>query len=217
MPRGDDLDALIARAQDGDVRAFEDLLAGHLPQVRRFARAFAASDSDADDVAQEALIKAYKNLRLFRYQSAFSSWLYAIVRNVFLDAAKSRAGRERSLEEQLQPGHTQQLAGGAPPDEKLARDEEHRRLWHALRQVPLEFRSALVLFDIEGCTYDEVAAIEGVPVGTVKSRLSRGRTHLRRLLGEREAADPAAAPSPPVEEPGTSPIRTASNLPRRGS
>ena len=90
MPRGDDLDALIARAQDGDVRAFEELLASHLPQVRRFARAFAVSEPDADDLAQEALIKAYKSLRLFRYQSAFSSWLYAIVRNAFLDAARSR-------------------------------------------------------------------------------------------------------------------------------
>src|SRR5438132_11907043 len=216
MPRGDGLDAVRARAQDGDVRAFEELLAGQLPQVRRFARAFAVSEPDADDLAQEALIKAYKSLRLFRYQSVFSSWLYAIVRNTFLDAARSRAGRQRSLEDSLQPAHIEDLAGGPPPDEKLDREQEQRRLWRALRQVPLEFRAALVLFDIEGCTYDEVAAIEGVPVGTVKSRLSRGRTHLRRLLGEREAADPAAAPSPPVEEPGTSPIRTASNLPRRG-
>ena len=67
---GDDIDLLIEKAQDGDVRAFETLLAEHLPRVRRFARGFAASDSDADDLAQEALLKVYKSLRLFRYQSA---------------------------------------------------------------------------------------------------------------------------------------------------
>jgi len=82
---GEDLDALIKRAQEGDVRAFEALLAGHLPRVRRFARAFSSSDTDADDLAQEALLKVYRSLKLFRYQAAFSTWLYAVVRNVFLD------------------------------------------------------------------------------------------------------------------------------------
>src|SRR5260221_3316685 len=209
MARGDELDALIAQAQSGDVRAFEALLESHLPQVRRFARAFAASESDADDLAQEALIKAYRSLRNFRYQSAFGTWLYAIVRNVFLDARKGRAGRERAVEEPLAPRHTENLAEGDAPDEKLLREQEHERLWSALRQVPDEFRSALVLFDIEGCTYDEVAAIEGVAVGTVKSRLSRGRAHLRRLLGEKD--------EPGTEEaPGTSAVSPASNLSRRG-
>jgi RNA polymerase sigma-70 factor (ECF subfamily) len=188
VPSGRDLDALIARAQGGDVRAFEALLAGQLPQVRRFARAFARSDTDADDLAQEALLKVYRSLRLFRYQSAFSTWLYAVVRNVFLDAARSRAHRAR--EDPLRAEHSE-VAGAAPPDERLHREQERRRLWDALRQVPEEFRSALVLFDIEGHSYDEVAAIEEVPVGTIKSRLSRGRAHLRRLLGE------------PEEEPGT--------------
>lgn len=213
VPSGADIDLLIEQAQDGDVHAFEKLLAEHLPRVRRFARGFAGSDSDADDLAQEALIKVYKSLRLFRYQSAFSTWLYAVVRNVFLDATKSRAGRERSREESLQPGHTRDLAGGAPADERLDREEERERLWQALRQVPPEFRTALVLFDIEGRTYDEVAAIENVPVGTVKSRLSRGRSHLRRLLGEREATEPSIPPA----EPGTPAVLPSSHLPRRGS
>ena len=205
MARGEELDALIAKAQDGDVRAFETLLEGHLGQVRRFARAFASTESDADDLAQEALIKVYKSLRLFRYQSAFTTWLYAIVRNAVLDAGKSRAGRERAVEEPLQPAHTSHETA-AGPDQALEQARERERLWKALRQVPPEFRSALVLFDIEGCSYDEVAAIEGVAVGTVKSRLSRGRQHLRRLLGE-----------PGEEPPGTLDVAASSNIPRRGS
>src|SRR4051812_49895867 len=105
------------------------LLAGHLPTVRRFARGFAATPADADDLAQEALINVYKSLRLFRYQSAFSTWLYAVVRNVFLDATKSRAGRERSLEESLQPVHTRDMAGGARADERLDREGGRPRPW----------------------------------------------------------------------------------------
>ena len=184
VPQSAELDDLIRRAQDGDVRAFEQLLGDQLPQVRRFARAFVSSASDADDLAQDALLKVYKSLRLFNYQSAFTSWLYAVVRNVFLDALKSRRGREKQREESLLPELATGLSGGELPDEALRAAQERELLWRALRQVPVEFRSALVLFDLEGHSYDEVAAIEGVPVGTIKSRLSRGRGHLRRLLDE---------------------------------
>lgn len=214
MLRGHDLDRLIAQAQDGDVRAFEALLADHLPMVRRFARAFAGSPHDADDLAQDALLKVYKSIRLFRYQSAFSSWLYAVVRNSFLDGTKSRSGRERAREQALQPGHVEGEPGDAPADELLHREQERQRLWRALRRVPVEFRSALVLFDLEGCTYDEVAAIEGVPVGTVKSRLSRGRAALRVLLGVGEEATPGEEVA---DSPGTPAATPSSHLPRRGS
>jgi RNA polymerase sigma-70 factor (ECF subfamily) len=183
----DELRALITEAQDGSVRAFELLIASHMPQVRRFARAFAASDADVDDLAQEALVKVYKSLRSFRFQSAFKTWLYSVVRNVFFDATRSRAGRERALEEPLEVEHVRAPSGAEPADEGIARAEEKERLWRALRALPAEFRTAVVLFDVEGYSYDEVAAIEGVPVGTVKSRLSRGRTQLRTLLAGGQA------------------------------
>jgi RNA polymerase sigma-70 factor, ECF subfamily len=220
VPRQHDLDALIARAQEGDVRAFETLLEDHLAQVRRFARAFAGSPSDADDLAQEALIKVYKSLKLFRYQSAFTTWLYAIVRNSFLDATRSRGFRERSLQDTLEPGHAehQENGGAALPDEALHREQEKERLWRALRRLPAEFKSALVLFDLEGCSYDEVAAIEAVPVGTVKSRLNRARAQLRKLLGEAEETAASAAPlqtAAPGQGPGTNAAGSPSDPPRR--
>ena len=121
-----------------------------------------------------------------------------------------RVAEERKAEEPLVPEHTRGLQDESAPDRSLEQAEERDRLWSALRQVPAEFRSALVLFDIEGCSYDEVAAIEGVAVGTVKSRLSRGRAHLRRLLGEPEEERPAGAP-------GTPEVSASSNLGRRGS
>ena len=210
MARGEDLDALIARAQQGDVRAFEALLEAHLPVVRRFARAFAASESAVDDLAQEALLKVYKSLRLFKYQSAFSTWLYAVVRNLYIDSTKGRAGLERALEEPLQPAQVNSAAGGVRADEAIEREQERQRLWRALRKLPVEFRGAVVLFDIEGCTYDEVAAIENVPVGTVKSRLSRGRALLRGLLGEKEAVES-------LDPSGTSAAAAPSQLSKGGS
>jgi RNA polymerase sigma-70 factor, ECF subfamily len=211
-----DLDQLVARAQGGDVRAFETLLEEQLPRIRRYARAFVASEPDADDLAQEALLRVYRNLRAFRWQAAFTTWLFAVVRSAFLDASKGRAGTRRSLEEPLREAHGER-EGGSRPDEALDAAEDRRLVWAALRQVPAEFRSALVLFDIEGCSYDEVAAIEGVAVGTVKSRLHRGREHLRRLLapgpaaqaGERSAAQ-SAEPRRTAAAPGTPQASTSS-------
>ncbi|HLL54513.1 MAG TPA: sigma-70 family RNA polymerase sigma factor [Myxococcaceae bacterium] len=193
MPPNDELRALIAEAQDGNVRAFELLVASHLPRVRRFVRAFAVSTADGDDLAQEALVKVYKSLRSYKAQSAFDTWLYAVVRNVFLDTARSRAGRERSQEEPLTGDHDQAPSGAEAADEGLARAEERQKLWRALRELPAEFRTAVVLFDVEGHTYEEVAAIEGVAMGTVKSRLSRGRALLRDILAGEQAPGPSAA------------------------
>jgi RNA polymerase sigma-70 factor (ECF subfamily) len=203
------IDELVERAQAGDVRAFEALVDSQLPRIRRYARAFTPMEHDADDLAQEALLRVYRSLRSFRWQSAFSTWLYAVVRSAFLDAAKGRAGTRRALEEPLRDEHGER-EGGERPDEALAADEERRRVWSALRAVPTEFRTALVLFDIEGCSYDEVAAIEDVAVGTVKSRLHRGRAALRRLL-EPEAE---GASDEPDSTPGTTETAASSHTRR---
>jgi RNA polymerase sigma-70 factor (ECF subfamily) len=206
---GPTLDELVERAQAGEVRAFEALVEDQLPRIRRYARAWAVAEHEADDLAQDALVRVYRSLRSFRWQSAFSTWLFAVVRSTFLDAAKGRAGTRRALEEPLEEHHGEQ-EGGHRPDEALDAEEDRRRVWAALRQVPAEFRSAVVLFDLEGLTYDEVAAIEGVAVGTVKSRLHRGRSHLRRLLGP----DPGEARAGSASGPGTNRPATSSH-PRR--
>jgi len=201
----DSLDALIARAQAGEVCAFEALIAAHVGQVRRFARAFAPSGPDADDLAQEALLKVFRNLRLYRRESAFSTWLYAVVRNAFLDFAKSRAVRERSRETSLGEVQVEELPGGFSADTHLEQEEVRRQVWRALRQVSVEYRTAVVLFDIEGRSYEEVAAVEAVPVGTIKSRLSRGRAQLRALLDD------------PGDASGTPDHPRSSHLSRYGS
>jgi len=205
----DEIEELIRRAQGGEVRAFETLVSAHLPLVRRFARAFARNDDEASDLAQEALVKVYRSIRSYGFQSAFSTWLYAIVRNVFLDGARSRLGKERAAEQPLERRHVEGRpaldgdgdADAMRADHRLEREEERRRVWEALAAVPTEFRATLVLYDIEGLSYDEVAAIEHVPLGTVKSRLSRGRDHLRRALATTDHPRDPAVERPPAPEP----------------
>jgi RNA polymerase sigma-70 factor (ECF subfamily) len=192
------VEELVRRSQQGDVAAFERLIAAHVPLVRRFARAFVRSPEAADDLAQDALLKVYRSIAGYRFQSSFSTWLYAIVRNVYLDDARSRAGRERAAERPLGAGGVDDDPTADPDaaraDHRLLREEVRRRVWAALAEVPQDFRTTLVLFDIEGLTYEEIAAIESAPLGTVKSRLSRGREHLRRLLGGKDpgAEEPRA-------------------------
>jgi RNA polymerase sigma-70 factor (ECF subfamily) len=182
----EELESLVRRAQQGDVAAFERLIAAHVALVRRFARAFAHTTELAADLAQDALVKVYRSIGGYRFQSSFSTWLYAIVRNVYLDDARSRAGRERAAERPLGPNGVDADPTADPDalraDRRLEREETRRLVWTAIGEVPPEFRTTLVLFDIEGLSYEEIAVIEGAPLGTVKSRLSRGREHLRRVL-----------------------------------
>jgi RNA polymerase sigma-70 factor, ECF subfamily len=183
-----DSDDLIKLAQTGDVRAFEMLVETHIPRLRRFARSFAKSDADADDLAQEALIKVYRSLRGYRFESSFSTWLYRVTKNCFMDGQRSAGSRERAAAVVAQGANSDQAAQAlaTSPDVLLLRAEERARLWTAIEGISLEFRTVLVLCDVEGFGVGEVAAIEKLPEGTVKSRLHRGRAQLARLLREQE-------------------------------
>jgi len=170
---------LLERAQRGDRAAFGQLVRPHLSTVRRFAEVFARRGLDADDLAQEALLKAYRSLGGFRGDAKLTTWLYAVTRSVGLDSLRSRPERERRLEAPLEPSLP---AEEDDQEALLAGKDEAERLWAALRRLDPEFRVALVLSDVEGLTYEEIAEVEGIPVGTVRSRISRGRAHLLDLL-----------------------------------
>ena len=193
--------ALLERAKQGDLRAFEQLLAEHVPRVRRFARAMCASPADADDLAQDALLKAYLSLRGYRFQAAFSTWLYRIVRNAFLDHARAAGTRQDARNRSLDAEDERAPDPALVPEDALARGQLRAQVWDALRELPLEFRTALVLFDIEGLSHEEVAAVEGVALGTVKSRLSRGRAQLRVLLSARGVLEPGNAQATDLVQP----------------
>jgi RNA polymerase sigma-70 factor (ECF subfamily) len=187
-----ELPALIARSAEGDVRAFERLVAAYQPKVLSFALAFAGSRDQASDLAQEALIKVYRSIGSFRFQSSFTTWLFSIVRNVFLDHHKSRSARQRAMETPLE-AEAYHLFEAAHAEERLLRLDERRALWRALRRVPTAYRAVVVMFDVQGLSYDEIAGSLAVPVGTVKSRLKRGRDALREELFRLRAVEEGAA------------------------
>jgi RNA polymerase sigma-70 factor, ECF subfamily len=177
---------LVERARLGDVAAFETLVSQHLSGIRTLAFAFTGDSAAADDLAQDALLKAYRAIRTFRFQCSFSTWLYAIVKNAYLDARKSRAEQARALEESLNEARIHDMASEDDPEDRLSAAEMRQALYQAIREVPLRFRLVLVFADVQGFEYDQISAILSLPVGTVKSRLARGRECLRGKLCERK-------------------------------
>lgn len=173
---------LVDRAQQGDVAAFERLIAAHQQKVYGFALAFARDEDQAKDLAQEALVKAYRAIGSFRFQASFVTWLYAIVRNLFRDQLRGRAASEEAQARPLNAVDLQVASGEAAAEEQLIAEESRQAVLAALRAVPDPYREALVLADVQGQGYNEIASTLRVAVGTVKSRVNRGREALRAIL-----------------------------------
>jgi len=196
---------LLERAQSGDALAFEQLVRPHVTGVRRLTYAFVQRWSDADDLAQEALLKAFCAIDTFQGRSAFGTWLYTLTRRVCQDFQRGRGVGSRGREDAFDEEEPPPSRGDSPEplDELLASKAEVERLWVHLKELAPEFRVALVLFEVEGMAYEEIAKIERVPVGTIRSRLARARQQLRlRLLegaGERAPLAPAPAAHRPSE------------------
>ncbi len=138
----------------------------------------AGNHDDAEDVVQEALLRVKRGL--VKYQPGnFNGWLARIVTNVFLDHARRRSRRPQSA----LPDDPDRVIEGAPgADEELAARDLPDHLQDALRALPDDFRAAVVLCDVVGQSYDEIAETLGIPVGTVRSRVHRGRSRLREVL-----------------------------------
>ena len=173
---------LLARAQQGDREAFETLVRPHSDGLRRFAFSLTRSWQDADDIAQDTLLRAFRAIAKFDERSSLSTWLHVVARNACADWHRNQmAGAGRH--EPLVSSHP---ADGEANDDAAANKQEAGRLWTALQQLDERSRVPLVLFELDGMSYDEIAAQEGVPVGTIRSRLSRARKHLRELVVKQE-------------------------------
>ncbi len=176
MPEDDEA-ALIARSQTGDANAFNRLVAGYHDRIYQLAYRMTGNHADAQDVAQDAFIKAYMALREFRAQAAFSTWLHRIAVNVAVDMLRRRGTRPGPLTD-LEATAADPLADGAE------RIEIQRRIQRAIAALPVEQRTAVVLRDMQECSYEEIAEVLKVPMGTVRSRLSRAREALRMMLAD---------------------------------
>jgi len=153
-------------------------IAEHIPRLRRYARALAGDSHRADDLVQDTLERALTKFHLWRHGSDLRAWMFSIMHNVFINQLKSR--RELALDEV-----TEAALESAPQSDPL----QLRDLDAALRRLPAEQREVLLLVGLEQLSYAEASQALNVPVGTVMSRLSRGRERLRDLM----SAAPAAA------------------------
>lgn len=161
------------------LRRFEERISPHLGSAYNLARWLTRNREDAEDAVQEAFLRAFSALDNLRGNDA-KPWLLTIVRNTCLTwlkrerGAMAAAGLEENLDHPTEPSPNPEAAVMISADRETVR--------RALEQLPPEFREAIVLREIEGLSYKEIAAAVGVPVGTVMSRLSRGREWLRRVL-----------------------------------
>jgi len=163
---------------------FEEHISPHLKSAYNLARWLTRSHEDAEDVVQDAFLRAFSAFESFRGQDAnpqsAKAWLLTIVRNTSLTWLK----RNRHAEAMLGLDETlnEPKERSADPEEILLISCDREDVRHALEQLPLDFREAIILREMEGLSYKEISAATGIPLGTVMSRLSRGRDWLRRIL-----------------------------------
>jgi RNA polymerase sigma-70 factor, ECF subfamily len=174
-PARDD-DLLARRASGGDRQAFAQLMERYGPPVLSLCYASSLDRHVAEELAQDVFLAAWRGLPRFRGGSSFATWLFAIARNACVDRARRRSARPRTTP--LEDYH--QLEAPAPPG------GDARRALEAAAELSAPLREALLLRDVQGLSYDEIAQLQGVPVGTVRSRLAAARGAVAdRLRDER--------------------------------
>ena len=181
--------SLVRRVQRGDKGAFDALVLKYQHKVVKLVMRYVRNPAEAEDVAQEAFIKAYRALPQFRGESAFYTWLYRIAINTAKNAVVSR---DRSpVEFDLDAQNTDEaydmqgrLKDSETPEGLVLTDEIRSTVNSAIDALPEDLRTAIVLRELEGLSYEEIAAAMGCPVGTVRSRIFRAREAIDRRLRE---------------------------------
>jgi RNA polymerase sigma-70 factor (ECF subfamily) len=183
---GIDERALIQRCIAGDAAAFEPLVEKYRQRVWRLAYQVLHDREEAWDVAQEAFVRAFHSLSSFRGQSAFYTWLFRITVNVATDRHRQRGAQARAFgpERVTEEEWTRSMPDpGRGPDQEAARAEQRERIRRALDGLPPKARAIIMLSDVEGLSYREIAEVLNCPIGTVMSRLHNARKRLKGLLG----------------------------------
>ncbi|MCP3936940.1 MAG: sigma-70 family RNA polymerase sigma factor [Actinomycetia bacterium] len=171
-----DDDELVSRARGGDRTALDTLLRRHHDRIYAICRRIAGNDADAADATQDALIAVVRRLDRFDGRSTFSTWSYRVATNACLDELRRRRRRPdpTDLDERDTPHE---------PDDFTTRHALADEIGQALDSIPENFRLPVVMRDIDDLDYAEISELLGVPMGTVKSRIARGRSMLANILG----------------------------------
>ena len=170
---------LVRRTLDGQISAFEELVERHRAVVYRVA-ARVVGREEAEDVTQETFLRAYHRLPRFRGESAFRSWLLRIAHNTAVNAARRRL--PEPVEVDTEGDAAEVVPAGREPVSVLEESERRERLELKLGELRPEHRAVLVLRDLEGLAYDEIASVTETPIGSVKGRLHRARREMIQIM-----------------------------------
>ena len=179
------------------MESFEEILYRYQSIIYNISYRFAGSSEDAEDMTQEVFIKIFRNINSFQFKSKLSTWIYRVTTNTCLDIVKRKKDNMTafSLDDNLEDGEgkllSSEIADSRPtPDKQAEQHEIKNAVNKAISQLPEDYRAVVILRDIHGLPYDDIAEIVDCSVGTVKSRISRGRRKLREiLLKDRELFD----------------------------
>lgn len=173
---------LILRVQEGDETAFESLIRLYEKKVYTLCRRMCANEEDAQEAAQDTFLAVWRSAGSFRQEASFSTWLYRLATNACIDLLRrnKRSGGSMSLDD---GENAIDLIDPQPlPQQELERQETQRLIEEGLRALPEDYRSILLLREVQGLSYAEIAEVTCMELGTVKSRISRGRGLLRNYL-----------------------------------
>lgn len=178
---------LVKKSQAGDVESFELLISSYDKRAYNIAYRIMGNEEDAKDMAQEALLRVFRSIKDFKGQSSFSTWLYRIVTNVCLDELRKRKNEnyismDSSIQTEEGELHLELCSDKETPEVAYERTEQMELIKSAIRNLNEEYRSVIVLRDIQGFSYEEISNMLDCSLGTVKSRINRARNMLRDKL-----------------------------------
>jgi len=181
---------LLEKAKAGDVAAFEELIEGYQKKIYNLAYRILGNYEDANDMAQEALIRIFRSIANFKEQSSFSTWVYRITTNVCLDEIRKKKNKKViSLDEEIHMDDgemkRQIMSDDIQPDAAAELEELRTLVSDAINSLPEDQRLVITLRDIQGLSYEEISSVLDCPSGTVKSRINRARQALKNVLSTR--------------------------------
>jgi len=178
---------LVKKSQSGDIESFELLISSYDKRAYNIAYRIMGNEEDAKDMAQEALFRIFRSIKDFKGQSAFSTWSYRIVTNVCLDELRRRKNEkyvpiESTIQTDSGEAYIELCSDKETPESVFERTEQRELIKSAIDGLSEEYRSVIVLRDIQGFSYEEISTILDCSMGTVKSRINRARTMLKGRL-----------------------------------